>query len=78
MSMYDTYEKAGFEKSKIGTYKTVTKRKRSRKLQLEETEDFDTNFEGKENFRVNTYLVIIDRLLSEIEKRKKITRRISS
>jgi hypothetical protein len=37
MSMYDTYEKAGFEKSKIGTYKTATKRKRSRKLQLEET-----------------------------------------
>jgi hypothetical protein len=69
--MYDRYEKAGFEKSKIGTNKTVTKRKRSRKRQLEETEDFDTTFEGKENFWVNTYLVIIDRLLSDIEKRKK-------
>jgi hypothetical protein len=67
--MYDTYE-AGFEKSKIGKYKTVTKRKRSRKLQLEETEDFDTTFEGKENFWVNTYLVIIDRLLSEIKRKK--------
>jgi len=72
MSMYDTYEKAGFEKSKIGTYKTVTKRKRSRKLQLEETEDFDTTFEGKENFRVNTYLVIWDR------EEEKITRKIST
>jgi len=58
MSMYDKYEKAGFEMSKIGTYKTVTERRRSRKLQLEETEDFDTTFERKENFRVNTYLVI--------------------
>jgi len=70
MSMYDTYEKAGFEKSKIGTYKTVTKRRRSRKLQLEER-DFNTTFEGKGNLWVNTYLVIIDILLSEIEKRKK-------
>jgi len=57
MSMYDTYEKAGFEKSKVGTYKTVTKRKRSRKLQLE-TEDFDTTFEGKEYFRVNTFWLL--------------------
>jgi hypothetical protein len=39
-------------------------------LQFEETEYFDTTFEGKENFWVNTYLVIIDRILSEIEKRK--------
>ena len=71
MSMYDMYEKAGFVNSKIGTHKTVTKRKRSRKLQLEETEDFSTTFEGKENFWVNTYLVIIGRLLSVIEKKKK-------
>ena len=71
-----TYGNAGIEKSKIKTYKTATRKKKPRKLKLDETADFDTTFEGKEDFRVNTFLVSIHRLISELEKMKKIIGRV--
>ena len=51
-------------------YDDENKRAEKRKLFHDETpEEFKVS-DCRENFRVNTYLVIIDRLLSEIKKRK--------
>ncbi|KAI0231571.1 hypothetical protein LSAT2_018068 [Lamellibrachia satsuma] len=51
-------------------YDDENKRAKKRKLFHDETPDEVKVSDCRENFRVNTYLVIIDRLLSEIKKRK--------
>ena len=51
-------------------YDDKNKRAKKRKLFHDETPEEVKVSDCRENFRVNTYLVIIDRLLSEIKKRK--------
>ena len=51
-------------------YDDDKKRAKKRKLFHDETPEEVKVSDCRENFRVNTYLVIIDRLLSEIKKRK--------
>ena len=51
-------------------YDDENKRAKKRKLFHDETSEEVKVSDCRENFRVNTYLVIIDRLLSEIKKQK--------
>ena len=51
-------------------YEDENKRAKKRKLFHDETPEKVKVSDCRENFRVNTYLVITDRLLSEIKKRK--------
>ena len=51
-------------------YDDENKRAKKRKLFRDETPEEVKVSECRENVRVNTYLFIIDRLLSEIKKRK--------
>ena len=51
-------------------YGDDNKRAKKRKLFHDDTPEEVKVSDCRENFRVNTYLVIIDRLLSEIKKRK--------
>jgi len=56
------------DKSEIKEYKVV--RKKKRKVPYDESCQGDTSFEARESFKINTYFVIIDSLLSELRKRK--------
>ena len=51
-------------------YDDENKRAKKRKLFYDETPEEVKVSDCRENFRVNTYLVFIDRLLSKIKKRK--------
>ncbi|KAL4143156.1 hypothetical protein QTP88_005519 [Uroleucon formosanum] len=65
---FSHYEKLAMEKSEIKEYKVV--RKKKRKIPYDESCQGDTSFEARESFKINTYFVIIDSLLSELRKRK--------
>jgi len=65
---FSYYEKLAMEKSEIKEYKVV--RKKKRKVLYDESCQGDTSFEARESFKINTYFVIIDSLLSELRKRK--------
>ncbi|XP_060845634.1 uncharacterized protein LOC132925241 [Rhopalosiphum padi] len=65
---FSHYEKLAMEKSEIKEYKVV--RKKKRKIPYDESCQGDTSFEARESFKINTYFVITDSLLSELRKRK--------
>lgn len=46
-----------------------SKRKRKRKVFIDETPEENSNFSGSENFRINCYYVILDNLKSELIRR---------
>mgnify|MGYP003484325837 CR=1 FL=1 len=58
-------------------YKAETKRKVTRKRQLDEASVPETNFSARDNFRVNTFLVIIDTLLEQMHRRDEVYSAIS-
>lgn len=67
---FDIYENRALVKAEVTQYEDETKRKKRRKLQSDETREGEVEFTGRENFRINTYNVIIDRLNNEMERRK--------
>lgn len=52
-------------------YKTAPTRKKTRKLRCDESRDGEVELAGRENFRINTFNVILDKILSELQKREK-------
>lgn len=72
---YDAYERKGKELSKTETYviDIGTKRKPKRKvLPGENTEECVTDLNGKEDMKINTFYVIIDRLSVELHSRSEV------
>lgn len=71
---FEDYEEKAMDLSKIEGYKKQAKKRvKKRKKFFDETADCDqSNFEtnARENFRIGTFLPIIDRLLIELEYRK--------
>ena len=53
-----------------------TKRKKRRKNQSDETREGEVELTGRENFRINTYNVIIDRFLLVVAKQTLIWRHL--
>lgn len=71
---FDSYEKRGKELSKTETYiidNIDIKRRPKRKALCDEKED-ELHFNGKEDFKINTFNVVIDRLYSELNERSNV------
>jgi len=62
------YEKLGKEKSGVDQYKI--ERKRKRKMPYGESNQNNSTFQQSDSFRVNIFTVILDSLLTELNKRK--------
>jgi hypothetical protein len=80
-SKFELLEEKAIEKSKVCEYEDNFKRKKKRMLRNDETREqseTETNLNGREKFKVNTFLVIVDRLLSELSKRKTVYEELSS
>lgn len=73
---YDSYEKKGKELSKTEIYvlDEGTKRRPKRKKRPDEAEGQgdDTILSGKEDLKINTFNVVIDRLYAELKKRSDV------
>lgn len=71
---FEIYENGALVKSEETTYEdeNVTKRRRIRKLQSDESREGEVTLIGRDKFRVNTYNVILDTLISEMERRKTV------
>lgn len=67
---FDYFEEKAKKLSSVDSYKTDLRRKKRRKLQHDETRTNEVEFSSRENFRINTYLVIIDKLSAELTKRR--------
>lgn len=60
-------------------YEDHYKRKKIRKVQSNETrKQCGTDLTGQESYKVNMFLVIVDRLLSELSQQKTVYDKISS
>lgn len=66
---FEAYEKQALEISENQEYAMNTTRKRKRKLQSDETRAGEVEFSGRDSFRVKTFYVILDNLVSELQKR---------
>lgn len=78
-TQFDAFEEKGIEKSKISNYEDSLRRKKIRKPQNDEKkEECGTSLTGRDSFKINTFLVIVDRLLSELSKRKTVYEETSS
>lgn len=74
---YDSYEEKGIELSKTKVYALddeETKRRPKRKIRPDEAkgQDDETSFSGKEDLKINTFNVVIDRLHAELKKRSEV------
>ncbi|KAL4152988.1 hypothetical protein QTP88_000821 [Uroleucon formosanum] len=67
--IFDLYESRGIELSGEQNYTYDLKRKPKRKVQFDEVKRNDTELSGRNRFRVTTYKVIIDRLITELQRR---------
>lgn len=74
---YDSYEEKGKELSKTQIYvlDEETKRRPTRKKRPDEDkgQDDETLFSGKEDLKIKTFTVVIDRLHAELKKGQKYT-----
>lgn len=66
---YEYYKKLAVEKCGIEEFSIAKKRIRKRKMFV--NDDSDNDESNATNFKVTTYWVILDKILSELEKRKK-------
>lgn len=73
---YDSYEEKGKELSKTQIYvlDEETKRRPTWKKRPDEDkgQDDETLFSGKEDLKINTFTVVIDRLHAELKKRSEV------
>lgn len=65
---YEYYKKLAVEKCGIEDFTTTNKRKKYRKMFDDSPASNDSN---SIDFKVTTYLVILDKIIVELEKRKK-------
>ncbi|EFN68185.1 Zinc finger MYM-type protein 1, partial [Camponotus floridanus] len=68
-NLFDMFEEKAKKKSEVEDYEFDTRRKRKRKLPFDEISEIETEICGKEQFRRDTFFVIIDRISSELERR---------
>ncbi|XP_076812876.1 zinc finger MYM-type protein 1-like [Clavelina lepadiformis] len=75
---FDVYEQMAIEKVPHGEYKAEERRGRKRKRMPDEGAANEENLTPRETFKTHIYLVMIDRLLAELEKRMKAYEDIST
>ncbi|CAM2112852.1 unnamed protein product [Caretta caretta] len=67
--LFDMYKETAKEKSEIEDYKFDTRRKRKRKLPSDETREVEVEMCGRDKFKVDTFLTILDLVCSELKCR---------
>ncbi|KAJ8914406.1 hypothetical protein NQ315_017500, partial [Exocentrus adspersus] len=67
---FDDFERMGKRITGCQDYQRNKKRFKRRKLQDDETRVNETQFDGREDMRVNVFITIIDTLITELTKRK--------
>lgn len=67
-SMFDIYEERAINKSEHKTHRKIHKRKR--KWTINEKREGEINFKIRDSFSINIYYAIIDKLHSELLRRK--------
>lgn len=75
---FETYENEALLKSKVSQYEDEKNRRKIRKIQSGESREGEVEFIGRENFKINTFNVIMDRLYTEIQKRKVVYDKLNS
>ncbi|XP_017474754.1 PREDICTED: uncharacterized protein LOC108365266 [Rhagoletis zephyria] len=75
---FDQYEEKALSISTIQEYKTLRQRRRNQNLQPGENRDNSIQLSGRDNFRVNTFNVILDRTLTELTRRREAYQKIYS
>ena len=68
---FDVYEQMATENVQDDEYKAKRRRRRKRKRMPDEGAANETDLSSRETFKIQTYLVMIDSLLAELEKRMK-------
>lgn len=68
-NLFDMYEEKVKEKSDVKDYEFDTRRKRKRKLSSDEIPKIEVEICAREQFKRDTFLVIIDRISSELKRR---------
>ncbi|XP_050516738.1 uncharacterized protein LOC126891602 [Diabrotica virgifera virgifera] len=66
---FDRLENLAKEKSSKVTYKYDERRDKKRKLAFDESRDGEISFNGRDDFKINTFNVILDKLSTELRKR---------
>jgi hypothetical protein len=66
---FDSFEKKAMETSCQLKYEMDITRKKKRKLPADESRENEVELTGRESFKVNTFFVILDCLLTELERR---------
>lgn len=67
--MFEFFKKAAMEKLGLSNDDDMSNKKQKKgKLQSDESYKGETDFDACESFRINTYTVIISKLLSELER----------
>lgn len=67
---FDAFESEGLNFCKDNTYQYDARRKRKRKLQFDEGKE-ETKFrDGKDQFRIAVFLPLVDKLMTELSKRR--------
>lgn len=67
---FDEFEKKAILRAQIKEYKTTISRKKKRTIPYDESRQDDVQLTGRNHFRINTYLTIIDKLNNELQKRR--------
>lgn len=67
---FDEFEKKAIEKSVTKEYKDLKTRKKIKSIFYDETRHNDLITSGREKFKIDTFLVILDHLLNELNKRR--------
>jgi len=68
---FDEYEEKALSKVKNKTYQSEKSIKRKKTIRHYETRDGQVEISAKDNFRINTFYVILDRLATELSNRRK-------
>lgn len=66
---YHIYETNALQRATEQNYEVSKVRTKKRRLPNDETRDGEVEFSARDNFRINTFTIIIDRLLNELKNR---------
>lgn len=69
---YDSYEERGKKYTKEVIYKKDQERKKQRKRQFDEGDGCEVKLDGKNDFRINVFIKILDSLNQELEHRVQV------
>jgi hypothetical protein len=67
---FEEYEQKGKLLSGIDTYEYDMRRTKKRKIQFDEAREVEVRLSGRDHFRVNTFNVILDNTICELERRR--------